>query len=158
MIRSILFSEYYKRNNAPNTQHILALLKSEINVTKGISLFCSNWINDTLSETDILLQKINVPNHPDFIRSIEQRVNDLLEDNDAHRKISKHSVLDKHLKLIVNKKWVNDINETVLLSHLGRPPDIEADVARNMIRCGFISTQKIDSLLALAGIVEINNC
>ena len=124
-------------------------------MTKGISLFCSNWINDTLSKTDILLQKIHVPNHPEFIRSIEQRVNDLLEDNDAQRKISKYSVLDKHLKLMVNKKWVNDINDT---SHLGRPPDIEADVARNMIRCGFISTQKIDSLLALVGIIEINVC
>ena len=72
-------------------------------MTKGISLFCSNWINDTLSKTDILLQKNHVPNHPEFIRSIEQRVNDLLEDNDAQRRITKHSVLDKHLKLLVNK-------------------------------------------------------
>ena len=81
IIRSILYSEYYKHNKAPNTQHIIAQLNSEIMVTKGISSFCTGWINETLSKTDILLQKILVPPYPDFIRTIEQRVNDLLEDN-----------------------------------------------------------------------------
>ena len=60
--------------------------------------------------------------------------------------------------LLINKKWVNDISDMILLSHLGRPPDIEEDMARNLICCGFISTHKIDALIALAGIFEINVC
>jgi hypothetical protein len=85
IIRSVLFSEYYKINSVPNTQQILCKLKSELTIMKGISSFYSKWLNNTLSKQEIILQKLQVPDHPPFIRTIEQRVNDLLSDNDSSR-------------------------------------------------------------------------
>ena len=83
IVRSILFSEYYKRNSFPNTQHILASLDFELNVLKEIGSFHCNWLNNSLSKSDLLLQRLHVPSHPNFIRTLEQRVNDLLADNDS---------------------------------------------------------------------------
>ena len=60
-------------------------------------LFFKNWINNTLSRTEILLQKIEVPNNPSFIRSIEQWVIDLLADNDSNKTPSSHSNCDAKL-------------------------------------------------------------
>ena len=104
IIRSVLYSEYYKRNSYPNTQHILESLKSELAVLKEIGSFYSQWLNSSLSKPELLFYCLSVPQHPSFIRSIEQCVNDLPDDNDSPRRAFKHSCLDKNLTLLVNQK------------------------------------------------------
>ena len=101
IVPSILFSEYYKWNSYPNTQQILTNLDFELTILKEIGPFYSNWFNNSISKADILLQCIHVPCHPTFIRILEQRVNDLLADNDSSWTSMKHSFLDKTLKLII---------------------------------------------------------
>ena len=82
------------QNCHPNTQQILSNLNAELTVLKGIRDFHCRWINNSISKSDILLQYVYVPQHPLFIRTIEQRANDLLADND-----SRHSLLNKNLNL-----------------------------------------------------------
>ena len=70
IIRSVIYSEYYKCNSSSNTEYIIDKLKSELDVLKAKSSFFSDWINRSLSRTHILLQKISVPNNPNYIRSV----------------------------------------------------------------------------------------
>ena len=104
IIRSVLYSEYYKRNSYPNTQQILASLNSELSALKEIGSFYSQWLNSSLSKPELLLHRLSFPQHPSFMRSVEQHVNDLLDDNDSPRRAFKHSCLDKNLTLLVNQK------------------------------------------------------
>ena len=68
----------------------------------------------------------------------------------------KHSFLDKTLKLIINQNWALKHNE-IRFNHLGHPPeDLEEEVVQNM-SCGFVPAHKIDSLLVLAGIIDISS-
>ena len=64
IIRSILFSEYYKCNGSPNTLYIIDKLRNEIAILKDIGSFYNNWINRSLSSADFLLLKMNVPKPP----------------------------------------------------------------------------------------------
>ena len=48
------------------------------------------------------------------------------------------------------------LDDEILLNHLGHPPDdLDKEVVRNLTCCGFSTSQKIDSLLVLAGIMDI---
>ena len=72
LIRSILYFEYYKRNPAPNTEYILHRLHDELEILKAKNAAFKNWINDALSKSDILLQKIEIPSNVSYIKSVEQ--------------------------------------------------------------------------------------
>ena len=45
IIRSILFSEYYKHNGSPNTLYILEKLQCELSILKDIGSFFSKWFD-----------------------------------------------------------------------------------------------------------------
>ena len=85
IIRSIIFSEYYKRNSSPNTLFILDKFIDELSILKDIGSYYHNWLNRSLSHIDLLILKLHVPKHPNFIRTIEQHVIDLLCDNNSHK-------------------------------------------------------------------------
>ena len=72
LIGSILYTEYYRRNPSPNTQVILNKLQHELNTLKAKNAFMKNWLNNTLSKSDIIFQKIRVPTDFSYIRSLEQ--------------------------------------------------------------------------------------
>ena len=97
IIRSILFSEYYKCNGSPNTLYIIDKLRNEIAILKDIGSFYNNWINRSLSSADFLLLKMNVPKNPTFMHTIEQRAIDLLQDNNSSKSFYSHSKFDGNI-------------------------------------------------------------
>ena len=122
-IRSILFSEYYKHNSSPNTLAILEKLKNELSILKDIGSYYQKWLNRSLSKVDILLLKIDVPKHPSFIRNIEQRVIDLLRDNNSNRSFFSHSFINAKLRFMINQNW-SHIFYYVSQGQLVHPPEI----------------------------------
>ena len=61
IIRSIIFSEYYKHNSSPNTLFILDRLIDELSILKDIGSYYHNWLNRSLFHVDLLLLKLHVP-------------------------------------------------------------------------------------------------
>ena len=156
LIRSILFSEYYKRNGSPNTSYILDRLSNELSILKDIGSFYFNWIHQSLSSTDILMLKIKVPSHPPYMRSVEQRVMDLLQDNDSNKSFFSHSNFDSKLRFMINQSWSHILDKTAV-SQLIRPPEsFDQIVLSNLNRDGFIDELKVDCLFCLSGIIPSN--
>ena len=67
---------------------------------------------------------------------------------------TKHSFL-KNVTMIINNKWAK-LDDEIFVNHLGCPPDyLDEEVVRNMTLSRFLISQKIDSLLVLAGFIDI---
>ena len=90
IIRALLYTEYYKQNESPNSSLILMKLQHEIDTLKARNIFFKKWLNNTLSHADLLFQKIRVPDDISYIRTIEQRTMDLLNDNEHEKVFSSH--------------------------------------------------------------------
>ena len=57
---------------------------------------------------------------------------------------------------MANQNWAFKHNE-ILFDHLSHPPeDFDEEVVWNLTHCGIASTQKIDLLLVLAGIINVS--
>ena len=156
IIISIIFSEHYKHNSSPNTLFILDRFIDELSILKDIGSYYHNWLNRSLSHIDLLILKLHVPKHPNFIRTIEQRVIDLLRDNNSHKPFFSFSFLDAKLRFMVNQNW-SHILDNVSLDHLVRPPEtFDQVVFNNLSRNGYIDEFKVDCILVLDGIIPAN--
>ena len=57
--------------------------------------------------------------------------------------------------MIINNKWAK-LDDEILLNYLGCLSDnLDEEVVRNMTLSRFLISQKIDSLLVLAGFIDI---
>ena len=118
--------------------------------------FYHKWLNNTLDLSDILMLRIRVPNDISFIRSIPQRVYDLLNDNDCNRVVSSHLNYDDRLKITIFQKWAG-IPQLIERSHVERPPELqELAVVTNLKRAGLIDARKNNIMLAIAGIISLD--
>ena len=105
IIRSILYTEYYRRDLSPNTNVILKKLQQELSTLKAKNAYFKSWLNNSLSNSDIPFQKFKVPTDFSYMRTLEQRVLDLLRDNDSDKIPSSHINYDDRLCVSIFQKW-----------------------------------------------------
>ena len=100
------------------------------------------------------MQKVETPDNISYIRNVEQRVIDLLTDNDCNKIPSSHRNLDENLRFEIFNKW-SYIHNEIDASHLNRPPEIlQLEVVANLRRIGYIDVQKTNTILVLAGLIS----
>ena len=135
---------------------MLNKILQELKILQAKNAFIKNWLNNSLSNSNILFQKIGVPTKFYYITSIEQRVLDLLYDNDSYKIPSSHIHYDEKFHISIFQKW-SFIPQLIEFSHQNRPPKMtELAVMNDLRRAGQTDTLKNNILLVIAGIIPLD--
>ena len=109
-----------------------------------------------MAHSDILFLRIRVPTDFSYIRTVQQRVMDLLKDNDCVRVLSSHLNYDERLKISIFQKW-SIIPQLIERSHLNRPPELDdLAVIANLKCAGQVDAHKQNIMLTIAGIISLD--
>ena len=91
-----------------------------------------------------------------FIRTIEPRTLDLLNDNDCVKTFSSHINYDETLCVSIYQTW-SQIPSLIERSHLSHLPELsDLAVISDLRRTGQVDVQKHNILLAKAGIISLD--